>query len=92
MRSGRMRGALRSPGRARAVPIELLLWPHLEAWTKLALEPQRGVSLGRRYFTNGHRVLDVLCAELRQALTPNPPERDVAAGVYDADTATCEVG
>lgn len=88
----RMRGALRSPGRARAIPIELLLWPHLEAWTKLALEPQRGVSLGRRYFTNGHRVLDALCTELMQELTPNPPARDDAARAYDADPATCEVG
>jgi hypothetical protein len=87
----RMRGALRSTGRARAIPIDLLLWPHLEAWTKLALEPQRGVSLGRRYFTNGHRVLDALCTELIQELTPNASGRDVAAGVYDAGTATCEV-
>jgi hypothetical protein len=83
----RMRGSLRSPGRPRAIPIELLLWPHLEAWTKLALEPQRGVPVGRHYFANGHRILDALCAELVEELTGTQRQR----AVYDADTATCEV-
>ena len=64
----RMRGVLRSPWRARAIPIELVLWPRLDAWTRLSLEPQRGVHVGRRYFRSGHRVLDVLCSRLIREL------------------------
>jgi hypothetical protein len=66
----RMRGSLRSPWRPRAIPLELLLWPRFETWTKLSVEPQRGVHVGRRYFTNGHQVLDVLCSELIHELAP----------------------
>jgi hypothetical protein len=64
----RLRGVLRSPWRARAIPIELVLWPRLDAWTRLSLEPQRGVHVGRRYFRSGHRVLDVLCNRLIREL------------------------
>jgi hypothetical protein len=60
----RVRGLLRNPTRTRWIPVELLLWPRFDAWTKLSVEPQRGVRVGRRYFANGHRVLDVLCGEL----------------------------
>jgi len=60
----RMRGYLRSPGRLRAIPVELLLWPHLGEWTKLTLEPQRHVHCGRRYFRSGHHVLDQLSYQL----------------------------
>ena len=60
----RVRGRLRNPTRTRWIPVELLLWPRLDAWTKLSVEPQRGVRVGRRYFANGHRALDMLCAEL----------------------------
>ena len=51
---------LRSPFRLRSIPVEFWLWPHLDAWSKLAVEPQRGVRGGRRYFASGHRVLDQL--------------------------------
>jgi hypothetical protein len=71
----RMPGELRSPWRARSIPIELVLWPRLDAWTRLSLEPQRGVHVGRRYFRSGHRVLDVLCGRLIREL----PFRTVAA-------------
>ena len=60
----RVRGRLRNPTRTRWIPVELLLWPRLDAWTKLSVEPQRGVRVGRRYFANGHRALDALCGEL----------------------------
>ena len=66
----RMRGSLRSPWRPRSIPLELLLWPRFETWTKLSAEPQRGVHVGRRYFANGHQVLDALCAELIHELAP----------------------
>ncbi len=59
-----LRGRLRNPTHTRWIPIELLLWPRLDAWTKLSVEPQRGVRVGRRYFANGHRALDVLCGDL----------------------------
>ena len=65
----RMPGSLRSPCHPRSIRVELLLWPRLETWTKLRLEPQRGVRVGHRYFTNGHQVLDELCAELIHGLT-----------------------
>lgn len=74
----RLRGRLRSPGRARAIPVELLLWPHLGAWTKMTLEPQRRVLCGRRYFRSGHRVLDRLTAEL-ECLEPDAPCRGASA-------------
>ncbi len=60
----RVRGRLRNPTHTRWIPVELLLWPRLDAWTKLSVEPQRGVRVGRRYFANGHRALDVFCGEL----------------------------
>lgn len=64
----RVRGRLRSPWRARSIPIELLLWPRLGAWTKLAVEPQRDVHVGRRYFRSGNRVLDTFTERLRREL------------------------
>jgi hypothetical protein len=64
----RVPGVLRSPWRARAIPVELVLWPRLGAWTRMSLEPQRGVHVGRRYFRSGHRVLDVLCSRLIREL------------------------
>ena len=65
----RMPGSLRRPRHPRSIPFELLLWPRFDAWTKLSLEPQRGVRVGRRYFANGHQALDALCAELIHGLT-----------------------
>jgi hypothetical protein len=69
-RSGtwRMRGSLRRPGRARAIPVELWLWPRLDAWTRLSVEPERSVHVSRRYFRSGHRVLDALAARLGREL------------------------
>jgi hypothetical protein len=64
----RMRGRLRSPWRARTIPVELLLWPRLDAWTRMSLEPRRGVHVGRLYFSSGHRVLDVLSERLIREL------------------------
>lgn len=64
----RVRGRLRSPWRARSIPVELLLWPRLGAWTKLAVEPQRNVHVGRCYFRSGNRVLDTLTERLRREL------------------------
>lgn len=63
-----MRGSLRSPWRARVIPIELWLWPRLDAWARLSVEPQRGVHVSRRYFSSGHRVLDTLSARLAREL------------------------
>jgi hypothetical protein len=60
----RICGSLRSPWRMRSIPVELWLWPRLNAWTKLALEPHRDVHVGRRYFSTGQRVLDELCGRL----------------------------
>jgi hypothetical protein len=60
----RVRGRLRSTWLRRSIPIELDLWPHLDAWTKLSLEPQRRVHAGRRYFKKGHRDLDMLTNRL----------------------------
>ena len=64
----RVRGRLRSPWRARSIPIEVLLWPRLGSWTKLAVEPQRDVHVGRRYFRSGNRVLDAFTERLRREL------------------------
>jgi hypothetical protein len=65
----RMPGSLHSPGHLRSIPFELLLWPRFDTWTKLRLEPQRGVRVGRRYFANGRHALDELCADLIQGLS-----------------------
>jgi hypothetical protein len=67
----RVRGRLKSPWRARWIPVELLLWPRLDAWTKLSVEPQRGVHVGRSYFRSGHRVLDSLSDQLIRELVPH---------------------
>jgi hypothetical protein len=64
----RVPARLRSPGRFRSIPVEIVLWPRLDAWTKLNVEPQRGVRVGRRYFRSGHRALDVLCDRLVREL------------------------
>ncbi|HEY5076623.1 MAG TPA: hypothetical protein VIJ48_03885 [Acidimicrobiia bacterium] len=64
----RISGSFRSPWRPRSLPVELWLWPHLGTWTKLALEPQRAVHVGRRYFSTGQRALDVLCNRLSREL------------------------
>lgn len=66
----RISGRLRSPARARWIPVELLLWPRFDLWTRLSVEPQRGVHVGRRYFRSGHRTLDALCNELVHDLVP----------------------
>ena len=60
----RVPGRLRSPYLLRSIPVELVLWPHLGAWTRMCLEPQRRVHVGRLYFRKGHRVLDALTARL----------------------------
>jgi hypothetical protein len=60
----RISGSLRSAGSRRRIPVELSLWPHLDAWTMLELEPKHDVRAGRRYFSRGQRVLDVLCSRL----------------------------
>jgi hypothetical protein len=67
----RMPGSLHSPWHPRSTPFELLLWSRLDTWTKLSLQPQCGVRVGRRYFTSGHEVLDELCTELIHGLTPD---------------------
>ncbi|MGQ0824649.1 MAG: hypothetical protein ACT4OX_06410 [Actinomycetota bacterium] len=64
----RMRGRMKRPFHVRSTPVELLLWPHLGAWTKLTLEPQCRVHTGRRYFSKGHRALDVLTDRLSREL------------------------
>jgi hypothetical protein len=64
----RVRGRLRIAGRARWIPVELLLWPRFDMWTRLNVEPQRGVHVSRRYFARGHRVLDAFCDELQRTL------------------------
>ena len=64
----RLHGSLRSPWLRRRIPVELHLWPRLGAWTKVSLEPQRRVRLGRRYFSNGHRALDALTDRLHSEL------------------------
>jgi hypothetical protein len=66
----RLHGRLRSPTRARAIPIELLLWAHLGSWTKLRLEPERSIHVGRAYFRSGHRALDRLSDRLHDELGP----------------------
>jgi hypothetical protein len=64
-------GRLRSRWLLRAIPVELLLWPHLDSWTKVLLEPQRPTHVGRRYFRRGHEVLDALGARLVNELEPH---------------------
>jgi hypothetical protein len=68
----RTEGRLRSPWLLRAIPIDLLLWPYLDSWTKLVLEPQRPTHVGRRYFRRGHEVLDTLSTRLMNELEPRP--------------------
>ncbi len=63
-----LRGSLRSPWLRRWIPVDLQLWPCLGAWTKVTLEPQRHVRIGRRYFIGGHRALDTLTARLTTEL------------------------
>ncbi|HYL51066.1 MAG TPA: hypothetical protein VEZ15_03785, partial [Acidimicrobiia bacterium] len=48
----RVLGRLRNPMHTRWIPVEMLLWPGLDLWTKLTGEPQGGVRVGRRYFAN----------------------------------------
>lgn len=60
----RVRGRLRSRTHTRWIPVEVWLWPRLDAWTRLNVEPQRGVRISRRYFASGHRVLDLWCRDL----------------------------
>ena len=57
-------GRLRTRWLRRSIPVELQLWPHLGAWTKMSLEPQRRVHAGRGYFKTGHRELDTLADRL----------------------------
>jgi hypothetical protein len=71
-----MRGRLRRSWVGREVSVDLELWPFLGAWTKLTLEPQRRVHVGRRYFRNGHRALDALTARLSAEM-----RADLVAGV-----------
>jgi hypothetical protein len=73
-RSGtwRMCGSLRSPWLRRNIDIELQLWPRLGAWTKVSLQPQRRVHIGRRYFRTGHRALDALTERLDEELRVTP--------------------
>jgi hypothetical protein len=56
----RMPGRLRSPWLHRSISVELIVWPWLGAWVKMTLEPRRRVVVGRRYFSRGHRALEVL--------------------------------
>jgi hypothetical protein len=53
-------GALRPLLHATSIPVVLTLWPHIDGWTRLTLDPQRRVSAGALYFNPGHRALDVL--------------------------------
>ena len=55
-------------GRVGALPVEFWMWPHLDAWTKLNVEPQRRVRTGRRYFRRGHRAIDGLAEALIREL------------------------
>jgi hypothetical protein len=54
------RGELRPLLHAGAVPVTLTLWPHIEGWTKLTLDPLRRVHARSPYFEAGHSALDVL--------------------------------
>jgi hypothetical protein len=80
-RSGtwRMHGCLRSPWFRRAIGVELQLWPRLGAWTKVSMQPQRRVRVGRRYFRVGHRALDALTERLGSELRDERPHAAVAA-------------
>jgi hypothetical protein len=73
-RSGtwRMYGSLRSPWPRRPIGVELQLWPRLGAWTKVSMQPQRRVHVGRAYFRMGHRALDALTARLESELRVTP--------------------
>jgi hypothetical protein len=52
--------------------VELQLWPRLGAWTKVNMQPQRRVRVGRRYFRLGHRALDGLIERLENELRVTP--------------------
>jgi hypothetical protein len=52
--------------------VELQLWPRLGAWTKVSMQPQRRVHVGRRYFRLGHWALDGLIERLEQELRVTP--------------------
>jgi hypothetical protein len=64
----RMGGSLQHPRSRRQIPVELWLWPHLDAWTMLELEPMQEVHPGHRYYSRGQRALDVLCSRLIREL------------------------
>jgi hypothetical protein len=68
LRLWRIGGSLRTPRRRRSIPVDLWLWPHLDAWTMLELAPRQHVHVGHRYFSSGQRVLDVLCNRLIREL------------------------
>ena len=55
----RGQGMLRPMLHATTVPVVLTLWPHIEGWTRLTLDPQRRVAASALYFNPGHRALDV---------------------------------
>ena len=80
-RSGtwRMYGCLRSPWLRRPIGVELQLWPRLGAWTKVSMQPQRRVRVGRRYFRLGHRALDALTERLGSELGDDRPHAALAA-------------
>ena len=59
-RMWRMSGRLRSPWLHRSISVDLIVWPWLGAWVKMTLEPRGRVIVGRRYFSGGHRALEVL--------------------------------
>jgi hypothetical protein len=67
-----MSGWLGSPWLRRPIRVELQLWPRLGAWTKVSMQPQRRVRVGRRYFRLGHRTLDRLVERLEQELRVTP--------------------
>jgi len=57
--SWRGNGALRPLLHATTVPVVLTLWPHINGWTRLTLDPQRRVAASALYFNPGHRALDI---------------------------------
>jgi hypothetical protein len=67
----RVRGRMRRRRFGRRVPFDLLLWPHLGAFTKLVVEPRRHIRVNRSYFRRGHRALDRLIEELEVLTQPS---------------------